>query len=90
MAPKIGKLNEIICRETKGHYYVGIDPTAFLDEFMPLNETTPVAYRWMTPSKARIAFLKSVPPSLGQLESTMYKPFVSFFAIRLHVYLIVT
>ncbi|KAF9478064.1 hypothetical protein BDN70DRAFT_922146 [Pholiota conissans] len=76
MAPKMGKLNEIICHETKGHYYVGIEPTAFLDEFMPWNETTPIAYRQMAPSKARIAFLKSVPPVPGQLESTMYKPFV--------------
>lgn len=68
---------EKISKETRGHYFVGMEPQKFLDEFLPFNTATPDTYKKQTADPVRINNLKTVPPQSGQKESHMYAPFVS-------------
>ena len=83
----MNKVYRIVALRTEGHYLVGMEPEAFLENFLPCqwNVSTPDVYKQKVPSKRRLAKLRSVPPKPGQVESVMYQPFVSKYTACLRL-----
>ncbi|KAF8167522.1 hypothetical protein B0H34DRAFT_682206 [Crassisporium funariophilum] len=73
---KANQAYENITTDTAGHYFVGMNPDTFLDKFLPWNASTARVYKQKVPRKWRRRALRSVPPHLQMLESSMYPPFV--------------